>query len=112
VLRAHVADAGDELVSEYVDDGHSGARLDRPALDALRDAAEGGLFEQVWLLVPGPAGPRLRLPSQLALPVPGESNEPCWSTLPLEARAAVLGLLARLIARGVIVEEPPAGRHE
>jgi hypothetical protein len=32
--------------------GHSGARLDRPGLDALRDAAEGSLFEQVWCLSP------------------------------------------------------------
>ena len=55
---------------------------------------------------------RLSGPAQLALPVPGESNEPCWSALPVEARAVVLGLLARLIARGVIVEEPPAGCHE
>src|SRR5262249_39946585 len=28
------------------------ARLDRPGLDALRDAAEAGLFEQVWCLTP------------------------------------------------------------
>jgi len=52
VLRAQVCDAGDELVGEYVDDRHSGARLDRPALDAMRDAAEGGLFEQLWCLSP------------------------------------------------------------
>jgi site-specific DNA recombinase len=52
LLRTHVTAAGDELVGEYVDDGHSGARLDRPGLDALRDAAEGGLFEQVWCLSP------------------------------------------------------------
>jgi site-specific DNA recombinase len=52
LLRAQVTAAGDELVGEYVDDGHSGARLDRPGLDALRDAAEGGLFEQVWCLSP------------------------------------------------------------
>jgi site-specific DNA recombinase len=51
-LRRHLAAAGYELVGEYVDDGHSGARLDRPGLDALRDAAEGGLFEQVWCLSP------------------------------------------------------------
>jgi site-specific DNA recombinase len=51
-LRSHLAAAGHELVGEYVDDGHSGARLDRPGLDALRDAAEGGLFEQVWCLSP------------------------------------------------------------
>jgi site-specific DNA recombinase len=52
VLREHVASAGHELISEYVDDGHSGARLDRPGLDALRDAAEAGLFEAVWCLSP------------------------------------------------------------
>ena len=51
-LRAHVAAAGDELAAEYRDDGHSGARLDRPGLDALRDAAEAGLFEVVWCLSP------------------------------------------------------------
>jgi hypothetical protein len=44
------------------------------------------------------------------LPVLGESNESCWMMLPAEARATVLGLLARLIARGVIVDEPPDGR--
>jgi site-specific DNA recombinase len=51
-LRAHVAAAGDELAGEYRDDGHSGARLDRPGLDTLRDAAEAGLFEVVWCLSP------------------------------------------------------------
>src|SRR5215470_1710851 len=51
-LRAHVAAAGHELVGDYRDDGHSGARLDRPGLDALRDAAEAGLFEVVCCLSP------------------------------------------------------------
>ena len=52
LLREHVSAGGDELAGEYVDDGHSGARLDRPGLDALRDAAEAGLFEVVWCLSP------------------------------------------------------------
>ena len=52
LLREHIAEVGDELVGEYVDDGHSGARLDRPGLDALRDAAEAGLIERVWCLSP------------------------------------------------------------
>jgi site-specific DNA recombinase len=52
VLREHVLAGGDELAGEYVDDGQSGARLDRPGLDALRDAAEAGLFELVWCLSP------------------------------------------------------------
>jgi site-specific DNA recombinase len=34
LLREHIATVGDELAGEYVDDGHSGARLDRPGLDA------------------------------------------------------------------------------
>ena len=62
LLREHVAAAGDELVGEYVDDGHSGARLDRPGLDALRDAAEAGLVRTGVVPVAGPARPRLRLP--------------------------------------------------
>ena len=52
VLREHVTAGGDELAGEYADDGQSGARLDRPGLDALRDAAEAGLFELVWCLSP------------------------------------------------------------
>ena len=51
-LRDQVSTAGHELVSEFIDDGHSGARLDRPGLDALRDAAEAGLFDAVWCLSP------------------------------------------------------------
>jgi len=51
-LRAHVTGAGDELAGEYCDDGCSGARLDRPGLDEMRDAAEAGLFEVVWCLSP------------------------------------------------------------
>jgi len=51
-LRAKVAAEGDELVSEFIDDGYSGARLDRPALDAMRDAAEAGTIEAVWCLSP------------------------------------------------------------
>ncbi len=43
---------GDEVVSTFCDEGHSGARLDRPGLDALRDGAEAGLFDVVWCLSP------------------------------------------------------------
>ncbi len=52
VLRDRVGAEGDEVVAEFCDDGHSGARLDRPGLDALRDAAEAGLIERVWCLSP------------------------------------------------------------
>ena len=50
VLRERVGAEGEEVVAEFCDDGHSGARLDRPGLDALRDAAEAGLIERVWCL--------------------------------------------------------------
>src|SRR5258705_5943232 len=52
LLRERVTAEGDELVAEFCDDGHSGARLDRPGLDALRDVAEAGLIETVWCLSP------------------------------------------------------------
>lgn len=52
VLRDRVTVEGHQLVSEFIDDGHSGARLDRPGLDALRDAAESGLIDIVWCLSP------------------------------------------------------------
>jgi site-specific DNA recombinase len=51
-LRHNMAELGHQVVHEYVDDGYSGARLDRPGLDTLRDAAEAGLFKQVWCLTP------------------------------------------------------------
>ena len=51
-LRDQVSAAGHQLISEFIDDGHSGTRLDRPGLDALRDAAEAGLFDAVWCLSP------------------------------------------------------------
>jgi hypothetical protein len=51
-LRERVGANGGELVGEYIDDGVSGARLDRPGLDALRDAAEAGLIDAVLCLTP------------------------------------------------------------
>ena len=50
LLRERVSKEGHELVAEYTDEGLSGARLDRPGLDALRDAAEAGHIEGVWCL--------------------------------------------------------------
>ncbi|MEP6817749.1 MAG: recombinase family protein [Marmoricola sp.] len=52
VLRERVSAEGHEVAGEYIDDGHSGARLDRPGLDGLRDGAEAGMFEAVWCLCP------------------------------------------------------------
>jgi len=52
VLHKRIAAEGHELVAEYRDDGCSGARLDRPGLDALRDAAEAGQIDAVWCLSP------------------------------------------------------------
>jgi site-specific DNA recombinase len=38
-LRIAAADDGHEVIEELIDDGYSGAWLDRSALDRLRDAA-------------------------------------------------------------------------
>ena len=51
-LRAAARADGHEVVAEFVDDGYSGARLDRPALDRLRDTAEAGALECVLCLCP------------------------------------------------------------
>ena len=37
---------------QFVDEGFSGSRLDRPALDALRDAAADGLIDVVFVYCP------------------------------------------------------------
>jgi len=52
LVRQAAQAAGDEVIAEFVDEGYSGARLDRPALDRLRDTAAAGLIEQVVCLCP------------------------------------------------------------
>ena len=44
-LRAYAAQNGMDIVEEFSDEGYSGARLDRPALDRMRDLAERRGFE-------------------------------------------------------------------
>jgi site-specific DNA recombinase len=53
-LKQHIQHHGWSLLPEheYIDDGVSGARLDRPALDRLRDAARRGEFDAVVILSP------------------------------------------------------------
>ena len=56
---------------------------------------------------------RVAVPCQLAL---GLGNLPvpacCWQALPEETRTQVLGLLARLIARGALAEDLAAEAGE
>jgi site-specific DNA recombinase len=52
LLRAAAHADDHTVVAEFVDDGYSGARLDRPALDRLRDAAEAGALDAVLCLCP------------------------------------------------------------
>jgi len=49
-LKRQIAAAGHELVKEYIDDGHSGGSLDRPALDELRGALKTDAFSMVYFL--------------------------------------------------------------
>ena len=53
-LRAHLREQGVELASEEVfrDDGYSGATLNRPGLDRLRDAARAGEVDRVLVTDP------------------------------------------------------------
>ena len=57
VLRKRIETDGHQLIAEYCDDGCSGARLDRPGLDALR--------EMVSIPVIGPGAAALHLAAQL-----------------------------------------------
>jgi DNA invertase Pin-like site-specific DNA recombinase len=50
VLKSQIKEAGDVLVKEYIDDGYSGARLDRPALDELRRDLKIPLFDSIYFL--------------------------------------------------------------
>ena len=54
MLKHHIQHQGWSLLPEhaYIDDGISGARLDRPALDRLRDAARRGELDAVVILSP------------------------------------------------------------
>ncbi len=53
-LRRWATARGHDLKDEhiYIDEGYSGARLDRPALDRLRDAASEGEFDIVAVYTP------------------------------------------------------------
>jgi site-specific DNA recombinase len=53
-LRAHLAAQGEELQSEQIfrDDGYSGASLNRPGLDHLRDAVKAAAFDRVLVTTP------------------------------------------------------------
>ncbi|MDP9374765.1 MAG: recombinase family protein [Chloroflexota bacterium] len=54
LLRQTAAERGYALPEEFLfaDDGYTGARLDRPALDRLRDLAADGAFEVVLVSAP------------------------------------------------------------
>ncbi len=54
ILRDWVGAEGHQLAEEHVfrDEGYSGARLDRPGLDALRDVIRDGAVELVAVLSP------------------------------------------------------------
>jgi site-specific DNA recombinase len=53
-LRAHIASQGWELAEENIfrDDGYSGASLNRPGLDRLRDQARACEIDRVLLTAP------------------------------------------------------------
>ena len=49
-LKKQISAAGDVLVKEYIDEGFSGARLDRPAMDQLRKDLKTNQFDTIYFL--------------------------------------------------------------
>lgn len=49
-LKKQIVENGDVLMKEYVDDGYSGAKLDRPALEQLRKDLKTDSFDTVYFL--------------------------------------------------------------
>lgn len=49
-LKKQVVDAGSILIKQYIDDGFSGAELDRPAMNELRKDLKTNLFETIYFL--------------------------------------------------------------
>lgn len=57
-LQAYAQEQGFYLQEKHIyrDEGYSGSRLDRPALDRLRDDAAAGLLDVVLITSPDPIG--------------------------------------------------------
>jgi site-specific DNA recombinase len=51
-VRAHAAEKGYTVVDEFVDEAYSGATVERPGLDRLRDAARDAKFDRLVILSP------------------------------------------------------------
>lgn len=49
-LKKQILANGDVLTKEYLDDGFSGAKIDRPALDHLRTDLKSNLFDSIYFL--------------------------------------------------------------
>ena len=79
------------LVKEYVDDGYSGARLDRPALDALRRDVKTPLFDSIYFLNTLPRAGQGKINSQSMR-----------GRYPLRASAIISTSLSRSSAPGTI----------
>ena len=63
-LREHAAASRLDVPDEWVfaDEGHSGATLVRPGLEALRDLAAQGCLDVVLVYSPDRLAPQVRLP--------------------------------------------------
>ncbi|MFA5127247.1 MAG: recombinase family protein [Patescibacteria group bacterium] len=49
-LKKQIKENNDVLIKEYIDDGYSGAQLDRPGMNKLRDDLKSDLFDTIYFL--------------------------------------------------------------
>ena len=80
-LRKYAQDKGYQVFREYLDEGYSGATLDRPGLDRLRDDPSSGEFRIVLIHSPdrlarGEGGHPAGVPQLPGGRLPGEQNAP------------------------------------
>jgi site-specific DNA recombinase len=49
-LRRQITAAGHKVVKEYIDDGYTGADMDRPALEQMRQELKADVFDSIYFL--------------------------------------------------------------
>jgi predicted site-specific integrase-resolvase len=92
-LRRQITAAGHMLVKEYIDDGYSGADMDRPALEEMREDVKTNVFDRMYFLCND------RIAREVAHSPEREAHHHQWSGLRRESRKQALAHDVRSLRR-------------